>query len=80
MTDEPATTHWAVSADHVAPDWRFADYPVEVRPDNQGDGSFRYYAKAARLGCSRSYTTPARAIQALFHDHACTNIRIRAVD
>lgn len=65
-----------VSADHVSPNYRFDRHQVRVSRDRY-EGKF--YADSAKLGCGKNYSTPHRAITALFGDHACTFIRVESV-
>jgi len=61
------------SADHVSPDYRFDHAVARIGYDTS---SGRYYADAAKLGCSKSYATPRDALRAMLHDHACTQVII----
>lgn len=68
---------YRVSADHVHPDWRFIDHPVEVHT-TIGERGTEFYADAERLGCGKNFRDQIGAIRYLFLTNACTNIRIRA--
>lgn len=67
-------TIYLVSADHVSPRFTFVNEAVEVSPSPGLPG--RWYAWG-KLGCSKDYTSPERAAAAMFHDNACTNVRVK---
>lgn len=64
---------YRVSADHIASEYRRVNEPVLVAHDRSDN---TWFATAAKLGCGKSFETPEQAIQSLFQDHACTDIRI----
>lgn len=66
-------SHYAVTADHLHPDYRFERTPVRVYEDGI-DGDFS--AMHSKLGCGKPRATPEDAIHELFENHACTVISI----
>lgn len=73
------TKLFLVSADHVVE--RHACRDLEFRVGEYRDGDrVSYYASAPGFGCSKNYRTPEDAIRGMLLEHACTNVRIRAVE
>ena len=67
---------YLVSADHVVERHACRDAVFKVSEYKHADGHVSYYASAAQYGCSKTYSSPERAIQGMLAEHACTNIRI----
>lgn len=64
------TVMYLVDADHSSPIYTFRRTPVRVTECSDG-----FFADHASLGCGKTRPTAARAIEELFSNHACTNIR-----
>ena len=70
------TLWFRVSARHTSPAYTCTDRLAKVERVDYGKGT-QYSATVAKFGCSKAYSTPDYAIQAMLQDHACTGIEIK---
>lgn len=72
---------YLVSCNHTVAKYRRTDLFVTVSTDRQGEGrADRYYVSIPGFGCSRSYATRYDAIVGMLQEHACFDIKVKAIE